>query len=108
LLPYTTLFRSDFKGEKIQDIKLSMPGKHNVLNASLAFAMAKTYGLSNEEIKSGLDSFKGIRRRFSFKINTEKLVMIDDYAHHPTEINAVSQAVHEMYPDKQITAVYTT
>ncbi|SEH86310.1 UDP-N-acetylmuramate--L-alanine ligase [Paenimyroides aquimaris] len=100
------VFDLDFKGEKIQDIKLSMPGKHNVLNASLAFAMAKTYGLSNEEIKSGLDSFKGIRRRFSFKINTEKLVMIDDYAHHPTEINAVSQAVHEMYPDKQITAVF--
>ncbi|WLD24063.1 UDP-N-acetylmuramate--L-alanine ligase [Flavobacterium dauae] len=100
------VFDLDFKGEKIQNIKLSMPGKHNVLNASLAFAMAKTYGLSNEEIKSGLDSFKGIRRRFSFKINTEKLVMIDDYAHHPTEIKAVSQAVHEMYPDKQITAVF--
>jgi len=100
------VFDLDFKGEKIQDIKLSMPGKHNVLNASLAFAMAKTYGLSNEEIKAGLNSFKGIRRRFSFKINTKKLVMIDDYAHHPTEINAVSQAVHEMYPDKQITAVF--
>ena len=100
------VFDLDFKGEKITDIKLLMPGEHNVLNASLAFAMAKTYGLSNEEIKSGLDSFKGIRRRFSFKINTEKLVMIDDYAHHPTEIKAVSQAVHEMYPNKKITAVF--
>lgn len=100
------VFDLDFKGEKITDIKLLMPGEHNVLNASLAFAMAKTYGLSNEEIKSGLDSFKGIRRRFSYKINTEKLVMIDDYAHHPTEIKAVSQAVHEMYPNKKITAVF--
>lgn len=100
------VFDLDFKGEKITDIKLLMPGEHNVLNASLAFAMAKTYGLSNDEIKSGLDSFKGIRRRFSYKINTEKLVMIDDYAHHPTEINAVSQAVHEMYPNKKITAVF--
>lgn len=100
------VFDLDFKGEKITDIKLLMPGKHNVLNASLAFAMAKTYGLTNDQIKAGLDSFKGIRRRFSFKINTEKLVMIDDYAHHPTEIKAVSQAVHEMYPDKQITAVF--
>jgi len=100
------VFDLDFKGEKITNIKLLMPGEHNVLNASLAFAMAKTYGLSNDEIKSGLDSFKGIRRRFSFKINTEKLVMIDDYAHHPTEINAVSQAVHEMYPNKKITAVF--
>lgn len=100
------VFDLDFKGEKITDIKLLMPGEHNVLNATLAFAMAKTYGLSNEEIKAGLDSFKGIRRRFSFKINTENLVMIDDYAHHPTEIKAVSQAVHEMYPNKKITAVF--
>lgn len=100
------VFDLDFKGEKIQGIKLSMPGKHNVMNATLAFSMAKTYGLTNDQIKAGLNSFKGIRRRFSFKINTKKLVMIDDYAHHPTEINAVSQAVHEMYPDKQITAVF--
>ena len=100
------VFDLDFKGEKITDIKLLMPGEHNVLNATLAFAMSKTYGLSNEEIKAGLDSFKGIRRRFSYKINTEKLIMIDDYAHHPTEINAVSQAVNEMYPDKKITAVF--
>jgi len=100
------VFDLDFKGEKIQDIKLSMPGKHNVMNATLAFSMAKTYGLTNDQIKAGLNSFKGIRRRFSFKINTKKLVMIDDYAHHPTEINAVSQAVHEMYPDKQITTVF--
>ncbi|MBA5791932.1 UDP-N-acetylmuramate--L-alanine ligase [Flavobacterium sp. xlx-214] len=100
------VFDLDFKGEIISNIKLLMPGEHNVLNASLAFSMAKTYGLSNDEIKAGLDSFKGIRRRFSFKINTEKLVMIDDYAHHPTEINAVSQAVHEMYPNRNITAVF--
>lgn len=100
------VFDLDFKGEKTTNIKLLMPGEHNVLNASLAFSMAKTYGLSNDEIKAGLDSFKGIRRRFSFKINTEKLVMIDDYAHHPTEINAVSQAVHEMYPNRNITAVF--
>ena len=100
------VFDLDFKGEKITNIKLLMPGEHNVLNASLAFSIAKTYGLSNDEIKAGLDSFKGIRRRFSYKINTEKLVMIDDYAHHPTEINAVSQAVHEMYPNRNITAVF--
>lgn len=100
------VFDLDFKGEKIERIEMLMPGKHNVLNATLAFAMAKTYGLNNEEIKAGLASFKGVRRRFSFKINTEKLVMIDDYAHHPTEIMAVSQAVHEMYPNRKITAVF--
>ena len=100
------VFDLNFKGETITNIQLLMPGEHNVLNATLAFAMAKTYGLTNEEIKAGLDTFKGIRRRFSYKINTNNLVMIDDYAHHPTEINAVSQAVHEMYPNKKITAVF--
>jgi len=100
------VFDLNLKGEIINGIVLQMPGEHNVLNATLAFAMAKEYGLSNEEIKAGLASFKGIRRRFSYKINTDQLVMIDDYAHHPTEIKAVSQAVHEMYPDKKITAVF--
>ncbi len=100
------VFDLDFKGEKIKNISLLMPGIHNVLNATLAFSMAKAYGLSNEQIKAGLDNFKGIRRRFSYKINTENLVLIDDYAHHPTEILAVSQAVHEMYPNKKVTAVF--
>lgn len=100
------VFDLNFKGEVINGIKLLMPGEHNVLNATLAFAMAREYGLNNEEIKEGLASFQGIRRRFSYKINTDKLVMIDDYAHHPTEIKAVSQAVHEMYPDRKITAVF--
>ncbi len=100
------IFDLNFKGEIIERIELLMPGIHNVLNATLAFAMAKTYGLSNESIKEGLATFLGVRRRFSYKINTKKLVMIDDYAHHPTEINAVSQAVHEMYPDRKITAVF--
>lgn len=100
------VFDLDFKGEIINGIVLQMPGEHNVLNATLAFAMAREYGLNNEEIKEGLASFQGIRRRFSYKINTDKLVMIDDYAHHPTEIKAVSQAVHEMYPDRKITAVF--
>lgn len=100
------VFNINFKGEIISDIRLAMPGEHNVLNATLAFAMAKAYGLTNDEIKAGLESFQGIRRRFSYKINTPELVMIDDYAHHPTEIVAVSQAVHEMYPNRKITTVF--
>ncbi|RTL10119.1 MAG: UDP-N-acetylmuramate--L-alanine ligase, partial [Flavobacteriaceae bacterium] len=53
-----------------------------------------------------LASFKGVRRRFSFQIREEKLVYIDDYAHHPTEINAVHQAVRELYPGKKIIAAF--
>jgi UDP-N-acetylmuramate--alanine ligase len=72
----------------------------------MALAMAKTFGLPNEDIASALYSFKGIKRRFSYQIKTERLVYIDDYAHHPTEIKAVHQAVKELYPDKKVLAIF--
>ena len=68
--------------------------------------MAKSYGVDVEKIKHALATFKGVRRRFSFQIREEKLVYIDDYAHHPTEINAVHQAVRELYPNKKIIACF--
>ena len=92
--------------EVVKNVKFALPGHHNLTNALLAFAMAKSYGVSNERICSALASFKGVRRRFSFQIREEKLVYIDDYAHHPTEINAVHQAVRELYPGKKIIAVF--
>lgn len=92
--------------EVVQNVKFGLPGHHNLTNALLAFAMAKSYGVSNEKISAALASFKGVRRRFSFKIREEKLVYIDDYAHHPTEINAVHQAVRELYPGKKIIAAF--
>ena len=92
--------------EVVQNVKFGLPGHHNLTNALLAFAMAKSYGVSNEKISAALASFKGVRRRFSFQIREEKLVYIDDYAHHPTEINAVHQAVRELYPGKKIIAAF--
>ena len=92
--------------ETIVNIKFGLPGKHNLMNALMALAMAKTFGLPNEDIASALHSFKGIKRRFSYQIKTENLVYIDDYAHHPTEINAVHQAVRELYPGKKILAIF--
>jgi UDP-N-acetylmuramate--alanine ligase len=92
--------------ETIVNIKFRLPGKHNLMNALMALAMAKTFGLSNEDIASALYSFKGIKRRFSYQIKTEKLTYIDDYAHHPTEINAVHQAVRELYPTKKVLAIF--
>ena len=92
--------------EVIKDVKFALPGHHNLSNALIAFAMAKSYGLENGAIKDALETFKGVRRRFSFQIREEKLVYIDDYAHHPTEINAVHQAVRELYPNKKIFAVF--
>jgi UDP-N-acetylmuramate--alanine ligase len=92
--------------ETITDIRFGLPGHHNLTNATLALAMARTYGVSGEDIKAALSSFKGVRRRFSYQIKTDELVYIDDYAHHPTEINAVYQAVSELYPDKKVLAVF--
>lgn len=100
------LFDVQTPNELITNIKFGLPGHHNLTNALLALAMAKTYGVSNDNIKNALESFRGIRRRFSFQIRQENLVYIDDYAHHPTEINAVHQAVRELYPDKKIVAVF--
>ena len=92
--------------ELIANVKFGLPGHHNLSNALIAFAMAKSYGVENQKIIDALASFKGVRRRFSFQIRTEKLVYIDDYAHHPTEINAVHQAVRELYPNKKIVAAF--
>lgn len=92
--------------EIIKNVELRLPGKHNVLNAVAALAMANCYGVSLQAIAKALLSFKGIKRRFSFKINTAHLVLIDDYAHHPTEINVVENAIREMYPEKSILAIF--
>lgn len=90
----------------ITDIRFGLPGHHNLTNATLALAMAKTYGLEDDAIKAALESFQGVRRRFSYQIKEKGLVYIDDYAHHPTEIDAVYQAVSELYPDEKVLAVF--
>lgn len=92
--------------EIISNIAFGLPGHHNLMNALMALAMAKTYGTSSDAIKSALATFKGVQRRFSYQIKTDSLVYIDDYAHHPTEINAVHQAVRELYPNQKVLAVF--
>jgi UDP-N-acetylmuramate--alanine ligase len=92
--------------ETIQNIQFGLPGRHNLMNALMALAMAKTYGTPTESIAKALASFKGIQRRFSYQIKNENLVYIDDYAHHPTEINAVHHAVRELYPNEKVLAIF--
>ncbi|WP_348822742.1 UDP-N-acetylmuramate--L-alanine ligase [Flavobacterium aestuarii] len=92
--------------EVIKDLRFGLPGKHNLMNALMALAMAVTYGTPTDVIARALGSFKGIRRRFSYQIKEQDLVYIDDYAHHPTEINAVHQAVRELYPGRKVLAVF--
>lgn len=90
----------------ITNIAFNLPGRHNLSNALVALAMAIEYGCSYEQLAKALASFKGVKRRFSYHIKTDNLVFIDDYAHHPEEINAVHQAVREMYPNKKVLAVF--
>jgi len=90
----------------VRDVQVHLPGRHNVLNSLAAFAMAHQYGISPDNIAKAFLSFKGIERRFSYKIKEDDFVLIDDYAHHPTEINVVADAVREMYPRKKIVVVF--
>lgn len=90
----------------LKDFRFGLPGKHNLMNALMAIAMAINFGTPTDAIAIALASFKGIRRRFSYQIKTDELVYIDDYAHHPTEINAVYQAVRELYPTKKVLALF--
>jgi UDP-N-acetylmuramate--alanine ligase len=90
----------------IKNVEINLPGKHNVLNTVVALAMANSYGVPLQTIAKALKNFKGVQRRFSYKIKTDECVLIDDYAHHPTEIDAVADAVRELYPSQQILAVF--
>lgn len=92
--------------ETIKNIAFGLPGRHNLMNALTALAMAKTYGTPTDAIVKALASFQGVQRRFSYQIKTDNLVYIDDYAHHPTEINAVHQAVRELYPGEKVLAIF--
>lgn len=88
----------------LENLTFNLPGRHNLTNAIMALGMAILAGSPTDCLPKALATFKGVKRRFSYKIKSEKLVLIDDYAHHPTEIDALFQAVDEMYPNdhKQI------
>jgi UDP-N-acetylmuramate--alanine ligase len=100
------IFDVQTPSEIIKNIAFGLPGRHNLMNALMALAMAKTYGSPTESITKALASFKGVQRRFSYQIKSDSLVYIDDYAHHPTEINAVHQAVRELYPNQKVLAIF--
>lgn len=90
----------------IKDLNFGMPGLHNLENAVAAFAAVDQLGLTDEEIRIGLSSYKGVKRRFEVHINTDKLVYIDDYAHHPTEIDACVNSVRELFPGRTVKGIF--
>ena len=101
-------FVFDYKNPTIaiENLKFPMPGRHNVENATAAISIALQLGIEAEAIRAGLLGFKGIKRRFEFIIRTEKIVFIDDYGHHPTELKAAIGAAKELFPNKKVTGIF--
>lgn len=91
---------------ELRDLRFALPGHHNLLNAITALGMAIKLGTPTDCLPKALFEFKGVRRRFSYRIKREDYVLIDDYAHHPSEINAVHQAVSEFYPEREKLVVF--
>ncbi|WP_262249157.1 UDP-N-acetylmuramate--L-alanine ligase [Parapedobacter soli] len=95
-----------YHGVKLADIRLGVPGRHNVENAVAAAIVARLLKIPAAKIISALSSFSGVKRRFEYIVKTEKAIYIDDYAHHPEELKAFFSAVKQLYPRKKLTAVF--
>lgn len=90
----------------IQDIKLGIPGTHNVENAVAAITVALLLDIDAKKIVEALGNFKGIKRRFEYIVKNESHVYIDDYAHHPEELRAFIGSMRQLYPNKKLTLVF--
>ncbi|MFD2202296.1 UDP-N-acetylmuramate--L-alanine ligase [Shivajiella indica] len=101
-------FRFDYQSDThvIKGLELRMPGYHNVENALPAISIGLDFGLSEEDIRKGLLTYKGVKRRFEIWVQEDDRVFIDDYAHHPEEIRAFLSSVRAMYPHRKLTAIF--
>ena len=91
---------------RINDIQLGVPVSINIENGVAAMALAHLNGVTDEEIRQGMNSFRGVDRRFDFKIKNDQVVFLSDYAHHPSEIKQSVLSIRELYKDKKITAIF--
>lgn len=92
--------------QKLRDISLMLPGKHNVENTTVAIAIALQLGIDAEKVKQAVANFKGVKRRFEYIVNNDEQIYIDDYAHHPEELRACFDAVRQLYPEKKLTVIF--
>ena len=90
----------------ISDVQLGVPVAINIENGIAAMALAQLSGVSNEDIKTGMASFRGVDRRFDFKIKTDKVVYLSDYAHHPEEIKQSILSMRALYEGKRLTGIF--
>jgi UDP-N-acetylmuramate--alanine ligase len=87
-------------------LALGIPGRHNVENAVAAIAIAHSVGANEAEIRPALSAFKGVQRRFEVHMNTPTAVYVDDYAHHPAELDACISAARELFPQRRLTGIF--
>ncbi|MEC3880572.1 UDP-N-acetylmuramate--L-alanine ligase [Parapedobacter sp. 10938] len=95
-----------YKGGRVTDIHLGVPGQHNVENSIAAIVVAQLLKIPMLKITDALSSFAGVKRRFEYIVKTADTVYIDDYAHHPEELKAFFSAVRQLYPRKKLTAIF--
>jgi UDP-N-acetylmuramate--alanine ligase len=95
-----------FPGKIWKDVELGVPGIHNAENALACIALLVSLGMDERQIRSGLQSFLGVKRRFEYIIRDKKFVYIDDYAHHPKEIKALVDSIRLMYPEKRVIGIF--
>ncbi len=100
------VFDLTYPGGSITDIRMMIPGFHNIENAVAAGAVALEVGISPEAVREGLNTYRGVRRRFEYILDTDEIVFIDDYAHHPAEVHAFLTSVKALYPDRELTAIF--
>lgn len=92
--------------ENVKNVRLGQPVPINIENGVAAMAMAQLAGCSADELRQAMETYSGVERRFDFKIKTDKLVFLSDYAHHPQEIFQSARSIRELYRDKKITAIF--
>jgi UDP-N-acetylmuramate--alanine ligase len=90
----------------IKDVQLNMGGLHNVENVIAAIGVAKYLKIDDDKIKAAVSSFKGVKRRFEYIVKNDKLVFIDDYAHHPDELKALLTGAKNLFPDKKVVIAF--
>ena len=100
------MFDVKVNDELIEDVALNMGGLHNVENASVAIGVARQLNIETESIKSAVEDFRGVKRRFEYIIKKKHLVYIDDYAHHPEELGTLIKSAMNLFPGKHCTVIF--
>ena len=102
----TFVFDVNVKSNRLEKVRLNMGGMHNIENVIAAIAVASSLGIENEKIKAGVESFRGVKRRFEYIVKNESMVYIDDYAHHPEELRPLIEGAKALFAGRKCTIIF--